>query len=282
MLLNTFCHLPRIGLHRERRLWNEGIHTWDQFGADNTVVRHPVQVRTLTRHLEKSRQALEAHDAGYFSDLLPSGESWRLLSDFVGRTAYLDIETTGSQVGHGDVITTITLYDRHTIREYVHGRNLDTFVDDLNQFDLLVTYNGKCFDIPFIESYFNIKVRAPQVDLRFIFHSMGYTGGLKGVERTLGLDRGDLNGLDGYFAVLLWREYTETGNERALETLIAYNVADTVNLAELAAIAFNLKVATTPFANQIQMDVPKVTATTNFRPHAPTIEMLRRRYSLWR
>jgi len=43
---------------------------------------------------------------------------------------------------------------------------------------------------------------------------------LKFCEKALGLDRGDLDGVDGYFAVLLWRDYQKKHNEKALETLL--------------------------------------------------------------
>lgn len=281
MLAHTFCHLPRIGLQRECRLWSDGIHTWNDFETTNAVVRHPVQVKTLKRHLDRSRQALEQFDATYFTESMPASESWRLLYEFAGRTAYVDIETSGSLVDQGDYVTTVAVYDGREVREYIHGRNLDQFMDDLNSHDLLVTYNGKCFDIPFIESYFNQKVRAPQVDLRFIFQSLGYKGGLKGVERSLGLDRGDLDGLDGYFAVILWREYVEKGSEYALDTLVAYNVEDTVNLEQLAAIAYNLKVRETPFADVREMPVSKPVVASSRQPHMPTIDQIRRRYRAW-
>lgn len=281
MLANTFCHLPRIGLQRESRLWNEGVRSWNDFGEVNAVVRHPVQIKALQRHLDRSRLALENFDANYFVDTLPSSESWRLLHDFAGRTAYLDIETSGSLVDRGDYVTTVALYDGKEVREYIYGRNLDDFMDDLNSHDLLVTYNGKCFDIPFIESYFGKKVKAPQVDLRFVFQSLGYKGGLKGVERSLGLDRGDLDGLDGYFAVLVWKEYVESGSERALDTLVAYNVEDTVNLERLAAIAYNLKVRETPFAGNLEMPVIAPGVVSSRQPHVPTIDRIRKRYRAW-
>lgn len=282
MLQQSFCHLPRIGLQREIRLWEDGVHTWDDFNDLNAVVKHPSQLRTLQRHLDKSRQALVDRDAAFFSNALPASESWRLLPEFVGTIGYLDIETTGSLVDRGDVITTVAVYDGLQVREYIRGYNLDELVADLAQFELLVTYNGKCFDLPFIESFYGVRIAAPQVDLRFIFQSLGFKGGLKGVERQLGLDRGDLDGVDGYFAVLLWRDYEERGNRRALETLVAYNVADTVNLERLAAIAYNLKVDRTPFAGRLRMEIPELLVTSTFQPHSPTLDRLRRRYSLWK
>ncbi|MEN3184327.1 MAG: ribonuclease H-like domain-containing protein, partial [Atribacterota bacterium] len=57
----------------------------------------------------------------------------------------------------------------------------------------------------------------------------------------LGMHRGKLEGVDGYTAVLLWRKYQD-GCPEALETLLAYNVADTVNLERLMVFAYNEKV----------------------------------------
>src|SRR5947199_8147 len=80
------------------------------------------------------------------------------------------------------------------------------------------------------------------IDLRYPLRSLGYTGGLKGCERQLGVARPGLEDVDGYLAVLLWDEYRRRKNERALETLLAYNAHDTVNLAALMVHAYNGKV----------------------------------------
>jgi uncharacterized protein YprB with RNaseH-like and TPR domain len=61
--------------------------------------------------------------------------------------------------------------------------------------------------------------------------SLGLTGGLKAVEREVGIDR-DRPDLLGRDAVRLWREY-ERGDEGALETLVSYNRDDTENLQTL-------------------------------------------------
>jgi len=76
-------------------------------------------------------------------------------------------------------------------------------------------------------------------------------GGLKGVERQLGTDRGDLRDVDGFFAVLLWDEYQKSGNQKALDTLFAYNVQDTVTLGNLMVTAYNLKLRVTPFYDNL-------------------------------
>ncbi len=63
----------------------------------------------------------------------------------------------------------------------------------------------------------------------------------------MGMDRGDLSDIDGFFAVLLWAEYQRTGDQKALETLLSYNIQDTINLENLMVTAYNLKLKDTPF-----------------------------------
>ena len=54
------------------------------------------------------------------------------------------------------------------------------------------------------------------IDLRYLLKSLGYTGGLKGCEKKAGIDRGELDGVNGYFAVLLWQDYQRNRNEKPL------------------------------------------------------------------
>ena len=89
------------------------------------------------------------------------------------------------------------------------------------------------------------------IDLRYILYSLGFKGGLKGCERQLGVDRGDLKDIDGFFAVLLWDEYQKNKNEKALDTLLAYNVQDTVTLEDLMVTAYNMKLRQTPFHEKL-------------------------------
>ena len=57
-------------------------------------------------------------------------------------------------------------------------------------------------------------------------------GGLKIVEQLLGINR-KLTEVDGYRAVLLWYDYVNNDNRKALQTLLAYNEEDVVNLRVL-------------------------------------------------
>jgi len=251
MLRNSFIHIPGIGTITEKRFWESGAHSWDDFTAELSIRLSQSRKGTIATYLQESHMHLNSGNPSYFSDLLPANQHWRLFPDFRHSTVYLDIETTGLSMW-GSEITTIALYNGESIFYYVNGKNLDAFLDEIKKYKVIVTYNGKSFDVPFIESHFGIMLNHAHIDLRYILASLGYGGGLKGCETQAGIDRGDLKGIDGYFGVLLWDDYQENGNEKALETLLAYNIQDTINLETLMVIAYNLKIGQTPFyENQI-------------------------------
>jgi uncharacterized protein YprB with RNaseH-like and TPR domain len=274
VLEHTFLHLRGVGPRLERHLWDSDVRTWNDARARAADVLTPARAATILPGLDESADRLEAGDPVYFQNGLPSSESWRLFHDFRHTVAYLDIETTGLG-GPTDIITTIALYDGGSLRTFVHGDDLDEFPDAVARYGLLVTYNGKCFDVPFINHYFGLRLSQAHIDLRYVLARLGYKGGLKGCERAFGIDRGELDGVDGFFAVRLWRDYIRHGNDKALETLLAYNAEDVVNLETLMILAYNLNVGNTPFAADRQLPLPDDKPPIPFQPHTPTIHRLR-------
>ena len=270
MLKNTFIHIPGIGHITEQRLWESGIQDWDQFTGNHSVRLSPTKMDTITTCLEQSYQHLKTGNPNYFSEYLPANLHWRFFPEFRDQMVYLDIETTGLD-SWSNKITTIALYDGNSIYHYVNGQNLDDFVDDIKKYKVIVTYNGKSFDVPFIESYFKITLNSAHIDLRYIL--MGYTGGLKSCEIQLGMDRGNLSNIDGYFAVLLWFEYRRNENQKALETLLAYNTQDVLNLENLMVIAYNLKIKNTPFYEN-QLPEPVFLPENPFKVDLETVERI--------
>ena len=253
MLKNTFHHIRGIGSTTERRLWDAGILSWEDLLNGGVPLLSRRKRETLTAAIEESMQHLETRNPHYFGQRLPSNQCWRVFKDFRDRIAYLDIETTGLE---GE-ITTIALYDGQTIRTYVQGQNLHQFERDIHEYDVIVTYNGKCFDVPFIESDLGIKLNQVHIDLRYLLKSVGFSGGLKGCERKAGIERRDVAGLEGYHAPILWEQYKD-GNRKALDTLLAYNCQDTVNMETLMVMAYNLKLSTTPFHEMHKLELPVV------------------------
>ena len=254
MLEQTFCHIQGIGPGGEQRLWRDGIQCWqDLLGQPDIVPR--VSAHEIVAMLEQSSAALSSADPTFFSTRLKQGDSWRLFPHFREGAGYLDIETTG--LGPACEITTIALYDGDRVRTYVNGINLHEFVDDVEEIKIFVTFNGIGFDIPIIENFFKIKLEQPHIDLRYVLNRLGIKGGLKRCEKVLGINRGSLDGIDGSFAVLLWREYERYDNQQALETLLAYNIEDTVNLERLLVEAYNRNLGKTPFYEDLQLPWPE-------------------------
>ena len=253
-----------------------GVDTWE---AVQDIARLPLSAKQkylLMQGIEASQRHLATRDPAFFANAMPAHQCWRLFPEFRDATAYLDIETTGLYRG-ADAITTIALYNGQRIHTYVQGINLEAFVRDIQNYTVIVSYNGKSFDIPFIEQYFGVHLPQTQIDLRYVLGRLGYKGGLKGCERQLGIDRGDLSDVDGFMAVLLWDEYQRSGNRAALNSLLAYNVQDTVNLEQLMVMAYNLNLRRTPFFNRHQMAAPAIPANP-FKPDVAVLQRIKARY----
>ncbi len=247
MLRHTFQHLPGIGPRTERRLWFSGFLSWQDCNDGNH--HSPISrsmLKRLGQELEESVQALNDDHAHYFETRLPSAEVWRLYSDFGDRVAFLDIETTGLYCD-ADAITVIGLFDGTQAKTFVKGINLFDFYTEIRNYSLVVTFNGKRFDMPFIrEAFGQLPDRQAHLDLLYPLRNLGYHGGLKSIESQLGVHReGTLRDVNGFMAVLLWREYRR-GNRNALNTLLRYNLEDVVNLQFLADVVYNESVSRLP------------------------------------
>ena len=245
MLRKSFLHIPGVGPRTEQSLWQAGMSDWDTCRQKRAEI-HPRTRKKVFHWLEKSQCALDRQDAWFFSELLPANQLWRIYPEFKHRCLFLDIETTGLG-SPDDHVTTIATFDGRALRTFVHGQNLQDFPDHINSFDLIVSYNGKCFDIPFLDREFGgLGLRAAHIDLRYVLRQLGYSGGLKACERALKLDRPrSLQSVDGFLAVLLWQEHLN-GSPRALESLLCYNAHDAVNLRWLLQRAYNMAVGAMP------------------------------------
>lgn len=271
MLQNSFQHIPGIGPQTERKLWQSNLTHWDCVTQLPHGSISPRMHQTLSDYIAQSKKHLTTNPA-FFSDLLPSHLHWRLFSEYRHSAAFIDIETTGLTAWDAH-ITTIALYDGERIAHYIYDQNLDDFIDDINQYAVIVTFNGKSFDVPFIEQFFGTTLHQVHIDLRYVLKRLGYSGGLKRCEKMLGMDRGFLDSVDGYFAVLLWHDYRYNNNPRALETLLAYNIEDAVNLETLMVTAYNMNIENTPFSGTHRIPIPEKPVIP-FKPDLATIHRI--------
>lgn len=238
MLTQTFFHVPGIGIFGERSLWQQGCWDWrtfldkkDQYHVGSTP--RPLMIQTI----EESVEALAGQQGAYFDRSLGPMNAWRAWPEFKESCVYLDIETDGTQ--QSSAITTIGLYDGTTYRCLIQDQDLDEFPAIIKQYSMIVTFFGTGFDLPMLKKCFP-KVVFDQIhlDLCPTLRVLGYKGGLKKVEKQLGIVRGEaVDGMTGYHAVQLWRSYRK-GSTKALETLIEYNREDVINLERLTEVAY--------------------------------------------
>ena len=152
--------------------------------------------------------------------------------------AYLDIETTGLSAFSED-ITVVGIYlcrGRKTQFVQLVGGDItpDSLLEALEGVDIIYTYNGHRFDLPFINTRLglNLEKLYRHRDLMYDCWRWNLRGGFKSVERQLGIPR-KLVEVDGRAAVRLWWRYVESFDLEALDILLAYNKEDVVNLKEL-------------------------------------------------
>ncbi len=242
MIRNTFSIIGGVGEKTERKFWEEGFLTWDDFlSSSSPRFLSSARKRQYDDFLEKASLRLDEEDAGYFTQTLKRSEHWRLYDVFGGEAVCLDIESNGWHVEAGGYPTVVGLYDGHDYQSFVWGENLTgaALTEALSGYKYLITFFGAVFDIPFLEkSLRDFRVRMPHFDLCFGAKKVGLTGGLKRIEAEIGIVReDDTVGIDGYEAVLLWQR-ARRGDSSALDLLVRYNREDTVNLMELAAVVY--------------------------------------------
>lgn len=152
--------------------------------------------------------------------------------------AYLDIETTGLSRYHDEITVVGVCLERdgRTEVRQLYERTLTRarLLAALEPAETLYTYNGARFDLPFIHHRLglNLARHLPHDDLMFHCWRHRLTGGLKVVERRLGIAR-SVTDVDGYEAVRLWRRYRREGCLESLDRLLRYNAEDVLNLVPL-------------------------------------------------
>jgi uncharacterized protein len=242
MLTSTFLLLQGIGPMTERRFWQAGLLDWQSFLKQSRVAGlSPDRKSWYDRELAAAQTEFDAGHLHLLAARLPSREHWRFFDICRTRTIYLDIETTGTSHDDGDV-TIVGLHRNGQTTSLIRGDNLTShrLQEELDQADLLVTFFGTGFDVPYLRAKFpDLRFPMPHFDLCFAARRLGLRGGLKHIEQEVGITRdGTLRGLDGWDAVRLWSMWRR-GDRAALDLLLAYNAADTENLVPLTEFVYN-------------------------------------------
>ncbi len=238
MLEATFLHLPGVTQEIERKLWEAGIHSWQEFVARYQGGSLPFAVRPDWLALvQQSITQLAKGNIKFFAHSLPPSEHWRLYGSFRSQTVFLDIETTG--LSDKDRVTVVGLYHNNRYEPFVDGMNLEQVPVVLRNFSILVTFNGYDFDIPFLRRVFPFLPLPPvHLDVQNLLKRLGIRGSQKAIEERLGFVRKEeVRGMTGIDAVTLWEAYLR-GEVKALQRLLEYNREDVSKLNDLMDYAY--------------------------------------------
>ncbi len=236
MIRGALLHLPGLGPNGVRQLRLAGIDDWTTLRRYPGLRNMAAQQRAkLILSIDACEKALCDDDVAYLIKTFKPCDRWRILNHYFSRASYFDLETTG--LGAESDITLIGLWHRDRFHAFVRGRNLDGFLDILDEIDLLISFNGASFDVPRVTERFRIPdLPCAHLDLRWLCYREHLKGGLKIIERQLGIQRpAELCGVDGDMATWLWHKWERENSEDALKRLIAYCRADVTALKTIAA-----------------------------------------------
>jgi uncharacterized protein YprB with RNaseH-like and TPR domain len=200
---------------------------------------------------------------------LPLSSFLSLLPDVVGRVAedgafsgvdlrrvcFLDTETTGLSAGTGTMAFVVGLGffvdDGFRLQQYFlrdpgdEPAMVEALAERLPAFEALVSFNGRGFDVPILETRFILArlpspvAGIPHLDLlppaRRLWHHALSSCALGSLEReVLGVLREQDDVPSGEIPTL-YRDYLRTGDAREMKRVLYHNVVDILSLVTLAA-----------------------------------------------
>lgn len=197
-------------------------------------------------------EALDAVEAlpREVTSLLAGDERFRAID--ASRVAYLDTETSGLAGGTGTFAFLVgvgrLLQGSFQVRQYVlrdlseEAALLHAVAADVGECEALVTFNGKRFDVPLLET--RLRLTRVELDLagrahfdllypaRRLFRQSLDNCRLSTLEReVLGVRRGP--DVDGAAIPAIYFEYLRTRDARPLASVLRHNVQDILSLATL-------------------------------------------------
>lgn len=170
------------------------------------------------------------------------------------KVCFLDIETTGFSRKFNQIILIGFLYFDNSKTEVIQifaGNKKDEknllseFVKYISNFEVIITFNGDAFDIPFINSRLSYHSINYEIDkslsidiLKVIRNNKNLLGlekyNLKAIENLLGINREDT--ISGKESIEMYYEYIKTKNNNIMDTILGHNYEDIYNLPKIIKI----------------------------------------------
>lgn len=168
-----------------------------------------------------------------------------------------DIETSGLYPNNAKVIlggAAVPGISDLQIHQYFLGRSgnekelLQEYCQMLSHADVIITYNGKAFDLPFLKqrlAYYNLDIDldiCQSFDLYRALHKYSRLREVlpnlkqKTIESFLGLSSERRDEISGFESVHLYNEYIRNGSQRIKELILLHNHDDLVLLSSILKI----------------------------------------------
>ncbi len=170
------------------------------------------------------------------------------------RACFLDTETTGLSGGAGTMAFVVGLgffvEEGFRLHQYFlrdpgdEPAMVETLAEQLKEFEALVSFNGRAFDVPILENRFILArippptTGMPHLDLlqpaRRLYRYHLSSCALTSLEReVLGVPR-DQADVPGGVIPILYRDYLSTGDAREMKRVLYHNAVDILSLVTLA------------------------------------------------
>ncbi len=243
MITENFLHFKGIGPKTAATIKKAGFNTWQDILDNPTGLPCSTNVQdNLYSQAHGSLKMLENNDIEKLVKAFSTSEQWRILNHYQDDVSYFDIETSGLS-RYDAKITVIACLHKGKMHTFFRDDNLPEFLDLLEEVTLLTSFNGNCFDIPFVLESFHIpEMPCPHIDLRWVCYHANLRGPLKQIEKECGFSRGDdVEGIDGFEAVNLWHRWFLHKDQEAKDLLIEYCQADVFTLKEVLNKALEIK-----------------------------------------
>ncbi len=174
-----------------------------------------------------------------------------------GKTAFFDIETTGLSPKNNKLILSgiLEISENKSIATQYFASSMgdekdlvEATANKLSNYDIIVTYNGKSFDIPFLQERmkkYKVKDTLNQIGHLDLYRVIkGYSnikdiiGSLrqKNIEVFMGLNTNRDDEITGAESVKQYNEYLTTHSSDLKETILLHNSDDIIQLSRILPI----------------------------------------------